>query len=258
MAEAEGWRYNLIEAFDQPWKREKEGAVGGYWGLFDADRVDKGVLAGPVSNLPAWSAWLGLSLGLAGALLLAAGAPRGPGGARAPLAALAGGALVAYHLHYAVVSARGWAEWAWMGAEAVLALTVSLWLALRATAPAGGWRSRLVAMLDREGGRLALAVGFGASVVALQLAFEPRYRDFPYWVYLVPALGLLALAVRGALPRRPELPLLGVILLLAAPVVVVQETLANGPALAWVAVSLVLAAALLWRGGRRLSAGDAA
>ena len=32
MAEANGWHYNLIEAFDQPWKRANEGAVGGYWG----------------------------------------------------------------------------------------------------------------------------------------------------------------------------------------------------------------------------------
>jgi exo-beta-1,3-glucanase (GH17 family) len=31
MAEANGWHYNLIEAFDQPWKRASEGAVGGYW-----------------------------------------------------------------------------------------------------------------------------------------------------------------------------------------------------------------------------------
>lgn len=51
-AKEEGWRYNLIEAFDQPWKRISEGAVGGYWGIFDADRIDKGVLDKEVSNLP--------------------------------------------------------------------------------------------------------------------------------------------------------------------------------------------------------------
>ncbi|MEX5623722.1 beta (1-6) glucans synthase, partial [Pseudomonas syringae] len=28
MAESNGWHYNLIEAFDQPWKRANEGAVG--------------------------------------------------------------------------------------------------------------------------------------------------------------------------------------------------------------------------------------
>ena len=35
-AKREGFRVNLIEAYDQPWKRQLEGTVGGYWGLFDA------------------------------------------------------------------------------------------------------------------------------------------------------------------------------------------------------------------------------
>lgn len=33
-ANAESWKVNLIEVFDQPWKRLLEGAVGGYRGLF--------------------------------------------------------------------------------------------------------------------------------------------------------------------------------------------------------------------------------
>ena len=36
LAKREGFRVNLIEAYDQPWKRQLEGTVGGYWGLFDA------------------------------------------------------------------------------------------------------------------------------------------------------------------------------------------------------------------------------
>ncbi|WP_294887597.1 glycosyl hydrolase [Sulfurimonas sp. RIFCSPLOWO2_12_36_12] len=52
LAEKEGWKYNIIEAFDQPWKRVSEGAVGGFWGLFDKNRVDKKVFDGDVSNFP--------------------------------------------------------------------------------------------------------------------------------------------------------------------------------------------------------------
>ena len=37
-AEALGIDYNIIEAFDQPWKTF-EGSVGAYWGLFDATRA---------------------------------------------------------------------------------------------------------------------------------------------------------------------------------------------------------------------------
>lgn len=52
LAEEKGWNYNIIEAFDQPWKRVSEGAVGGFWGLFDKDRLDKNVFAGDVSDFP--------------------------------------------------------------------------------------------------------------------------------------------------------------------------------------------------------------
>ena len=43
-AEAYGIDYNIIEAFDQPWKTN-EGGVGMYWGMFDASRHAK--FAGP-------------------------------------------------------------------------------------------------------------------------------------------------------------------------------------------------------------------
>ena len=52
LADERNWNYNIIEAFDQPWKRVSEGAVGGYWGLFDENRADKNVFAGNVSNFP--------------------------------------------------------------------------------------------------------------------------------------------------------------------------------------------------------------
>jgi len=62
LAERQGWRYNVIEAFDQPWKRINEGAVGGYWGLFDADRADKSVLHGEVTNFPNYKILMAISL----------------------------------------------------------------------------------------------------------------------------------------------------------------------------------------------------
>jgi len=43
-----GIDYNIVEAFDQPWKTF-EGSVGAYWGLFDADRQLKFNLEGIVS-----------------------------------------------------------------------------------------------------------------------------------------------------------------------------------------------------------------
>jgi exo-beta-1,3-glucanase (GH17 family) len=71
LATEKNWDYNLIEAFDQPWKRANEGTVGGYWGLWDADRNNKDILHGPVSNHPHWLNYAGLSIALFTLLLLA-------------------------------------------------------------------------------------------------------------------------------------------------------------------------------------------
>jgi exo-beta-1,3-glucanase (GH17 family)/cellulose synthase/poly-beta-1,6-N-acetylglucosamine synthase-like glycosyltransferase len=55
-ADRRGLDYFVMEAFDQPWKSQIEGSVGAYWGIFDADRLDKFAFAGPVSGLPLWPA----------------------------------------------------------------------------------------------------------------------------------------------------------------------------------------------------------
>jgi len=73
--------YNLIEGFDQPWKRQLEGAMGGYWGLFAADGTQRVRLNGPMVADPVW--WylpLGALIGGAAGLLwgLGGGMWRGP------------------------------------------------------------------------------------------------------------------------------------------------------------------------------------
>ena len=63
-AQAYGIDYNIVEAFDQPWKTF-EGSVGPYWGLFDADRRAKFAWSGAVANPDHWRlAWLALLMGL--------------------------------------------------------------------------------------------------------------------------------------------------------------------------------------------------
>lgn len=44
------WDYNLIEAVDQPWKRLLEGAVGGYWGLYDVNLQPKFSFKGEIAE----------------------------------------------------------------------------------------------------------------------------------------------------------------------------------------------------------------
>ena len=53
-ANKNGFDYNIIEAFNQSWKSELEGVVGGNWGLFSAERKQVFPLTGPVYENPDW------------------------------------------------------------------------------------------------------------------------------------------------------------------------------------------------------------
>ena len=119
LAEQEKWHYNLIEAFDQPWKRAKEGAVGGYWGLYDTDRANKTVFSGPVSNFPNWPALFCLSAGIVLLTLFIAGRHPGMSGFQwlqfSGIAA-AGAVLIVMQGHqFSIISRNGWEHlWAVM------------------------------------------------------------------------------------------------------------------------------------------------
>lgn len=60
-ADARGAEYFVLEAFDQIWKTD-EGAVGRYWGIFNAQREPKFSFADPVRPVPEWRAIAGFSL----------------------------------------------------------------------------------------------------------------------------------------------------------------------------------------------------
>ncbi|MCK9605521.1 MAG: exo-beta-1,3-glucanase [Methylomonas sp.] len=54
IATRHGFDYNIVEAFNQPWKSNLEGVVGANWGLFSADRKPVFPLTGPVYENPDW------------------------------------------------------------------------------------------------------------------------------------------------------------------------------------------------------------
>ena len=64
-ADALGIDYNVIEAFDQPWKTF-EGSVGAYWGLFDTNRDAKFAWSGVITDPEHWKlAVIAVLVGLA-------------------------------------------------------------------------------------------------------------------------------------------------------------------------------------------------
>ncbi|WP_449431621.1 glycoside hydrolase family 17 protein [Pseudomonas putida] len=243
MAEAKGWRYNLIEAFDQPWKRASEGAVGGYWGLFDADRQDKGILEGPVSNLHYWPQWLLASSALMLLTLLFAGRPGTPGRALLlPLLAAFGAGCLGMWGELMRTHARFPGEWLWAVLLAGLNLLVLAHAAL-ALARRDGWRERLFAWFEARAGWLLLAAGFAAAVSMLAMVFDPRYRSFPTPALALPALVYLLRPVAAA---RAETALLAFIVGAGMAPQLWREGLENQQAWGWALVSGLMVAAL-WR-----------
>ena len=243
MAEANGWQYNLIEAFDQPWKRASEGAVGGYWGLYDADRQDKGVLEGPVSNLHDWPQWLLASAVLMTVMLLFAGRPASAGAALLlPLLAALGAGCLGLWGELMRSHARFAGEWLWAVALAGLNLLV-LAHAVLALARRDGWRERLFAWFEARAGWLLLAAGFAAAVSMLAMVFDPRYRSFPTPALALPAMVYL---LRPVATARAEVALLAFIVGAGVLPQLYREGLESQQAWGWAVVSVLMTAAL-WR-----------
>lgn len=241
MAEQNGWRYNLIEAFDQPWKRVSEGAVGGYWGMYDADRQDKSILSGSVSNLPHWPAWLLLSLLPFGLTLLLAGRPESIRAALLlPALAAFGAACIGLWAELAWVTSRYVGEWLWAAALLGLNLIVLAHAALMLSARQA-WRATLFAWLDARGIWWLAAAGFAGAVMMLALVMDARYRSFPSAALLLPALVYLCRPVRGL---RREIALLALLIGAGIAPQLFQETPGNLQALGWALVSTMLVAAL--------------
>lgn len=61
-AEELDYVYYVMEAFDQPWKRKNEGAVGAYWGVYNVARQPKFPLTSPIIEVPEWRVLSGISI----------------------------------------------------------------------------------------------------------------------------------------------------------------------------------------------------
>lgn len=268
LAEQEHWQYNLIEAFDQPWKRIKEGAVGGYWGLYSPERTDKHILSGPVSNFPDWRMLFAQSAAIALlTLLIARGHRNMSAGRRLQFsAAVATGAiLIVLQGHqFSIISTNNY-EYLW--SFAVLSLSGGVYLlALKAiasgTTPA---HLSLDASLDflRGKARLSPEAVYGALrlgvitcalIAVLGLVLDARYRSFNNFGFAIPALAY-AWFFRRQSDQAPQSMLehLSAMLLAAGGVaILINETPLNWQADIWVALCLLLAYPL-WRDNRTVS-----
>ncbi|HEV7432965.1 MAG TPA: hypothetical protein VGN77_07970, partial [Steroidobacteraceae bacterium] len=263
LAKQQSYRVNVIEAYDQPWKRQLEGTVGGHWGLFDGSRralkFEWGVA---VSNHPAWRWQAAGGVALA-AVVFAAGLAAG---ARRPLAlrawlaialsAAASGTMIGWTIASIPLESLTVGDWmrslAWgavaIAAPLLCAMTVAAGVEVPSFARVLGRRA------DRVEGWLAISLGLVlvaltllAVQAALGLVFDPRYRDFPFAALIAAAVPFLVR--KTSWPRLRSLQpcaetVAAATLALSAVYIVLNETLANWQALWFAAGLLVLAVSL--------------
>jgi len=271
LAEQEQWQYNLIEAFDQPWKRSKEGAVGGYWGLYGSDRTDKHILSGPVSNFPNWLSLFAQSAAIALATLLPLCIGRSHGSMsgicwlKFSTVAAGGAILIALQGHQFAIISTNTVEYIW--AFVILSLTAGVYLlALKAVASKTTptylsldasmdfLRGKSNLSPEAVNGSLRLGVITCALIGVLGLVLDARYRSFNNFGFAIPALAFLWFSHRqGGLNAQGMLERLSALLLsLGGVAIAINETPLNWQADIWVIICLLLAYPL-WRESRTVS-----
>ncbi|MCP1758048.1 beta-(1-6) glucans synthase [Bradyrhizobium elkanii] len=267
LAKREGFRVNLIEAYDQPWKRKLEGTVGGNWGLFDS--IKRQVKYPPgvaITNYPDWKLQMAGGMALSVATFLAAWltlrrrpwTPRPSAWIAVAISATTAGALLGIagdKMYYESYGVGGWLHWGVLLAAGIAAplLTAHALIAGRSLPTF----LELVGPRDYRGkgviGAVLAIVLIITTVIAAETAlgftFDPRYRDFPY-ASLTMAVVPFALLTMLNRPKEGIRPLtesvFAGLLAIAALYTIYNEGTINWQS-DWTCAMYLLLAATLWR-----------
>lgn len=211
IAQAEAIPYNIIEAFDQPWKRHSEGAVGGYWGMFGDDAQAKFALHGEVAEAANWSQLAFLTM-LAMFLFFSYLHWRRQNFDKSialvvlPLSISGGGASVAYWRDMLMTN-RNLLEWCYSGVYALALLLATFGFILNLS----HWLMDQTSDYKRHSSQSQLGFSdwrycddwlvllrrlflFAGAVVCLLLVFDLRNRDYPLALFGMPAIGWFLMA----------------------------------------------------------------
>ena len=266
LAKQENFRVNLIEAYDQPWKRRLEGTVGGYWGLIDSvQRALKYPPGEAISNFPYWRLQMGCGMALSAMVFLAAlltlrrrpWTPRRSAWIAVAISATTAGCLLGVAADKVFYESYGWGGWLLGGALLAAGLAAPL---LSAHALMSG--RTLPTFLDLFGPRDERSRSIptyllGAALVltvliavetALGFVFDPRYRDFPYASLTMAVVSFATLLLNrpqaGARPIAEAV--FGGLLAMAALYTAINEGRDNWQSL-WTCTAYFLLAITLWR-----------
>jgi exo-beta-1,3-glucanase (GH17 family) len=267
LAKRENFRVNLIEAYDQPWKRQLEGTVGGYWGLIDSvQRALKYPPGEAISNYPFWKLQMGCGMALS---LLVFGAawltlrrrpwtPRLVSWIAVALSATSAGILLGVagdKLFYESYGFGGWLRWGALLAAGMAAPLLCANAAMSGRPPPtflellGPREDRTRSFLTVLLGTVLIVTVLIGAETALGFVFDPRYKDFPFAALTMAVLPFATLTLLNRPPQgaRPvtEAVFAG-LFVLAALYTVFNEGPANWQSL-WTCAMYFLLGVTLWQ-----------
>jgi len=267
LAAREGFRVNLIEAYDQPWKRQLEGTVGGYWGLFDsAKRVLKYPPGEAISNYPFWKLQMGCGIALSVLVFGAAGLtlrrrpwkPRPVSWVAVGLSATTAGILSGIAADKMIYESYGLGGWLGWGALMMAGIASPLLCAnaLMSGRPLPTFLELLGPRDQRTRSFLNVILGIALAVTtliaaetALGFVFDPRYRDFPFAALTMAVVPFCTVMLLNS-PQEGERPIAeGVFagLLAGAALYIAFNEGADNWQSIWTCAMYLLLAVTLWR-----------
>jgi exo-beta-1,3-glucanase (GH17 family) len=266
-ARKEDFRFNLFEAYDEPWKRQWEGTIGSSWGLYDGQTRERKYPAGTlVTNYPFWK------LQLCGGLLLSvcvfaaafwasrrrSSPPRPASWLAVAISATAGGCLLGLAAEKWLYESFGLVSWVMQSLLLAAAVAAPLLCSMAVMSeralptlldvirpPESRLRSIETIILA---GTLAV-ITLVAAVTALNLVFDPRWRDFPYPALTMAAvpLWMVTLFNQSQSGANPKAEISFTTLLAAAALYILfNEGFANWQSL-WLCAAYGLLSVTLWR-----------
>jgi exo-beta-1,3-glucanase (GH17 family) len=267
LAKQENFRVNLIEAYDQPWKRQLEGTVGGYWGLIDSvQRALKYPPGEAISNYPFWKVQMGCGMVLSVLVFGAAWltlrhrpwTPRVTSWIAVGISATTAGILLGIASDKMLFESYGFGGW--LGWGSLLAAAIASPLLCANALMSGRPLPTFLELLGPREGRArsvpALILGVALVVTtligtetALGFVFDPRYRDFPFaalTMAVVPFFTLILLNRPQIGPRPLTEAVFAALLAGAALYTTFNEGADNWQSL-WTCAVYLLLALTLWQ-----------
>jgi exo-beta-1,3-glucanase (GH17 family) len=267
LAQRENFRVNLFEAYDELWKQELEGTVGGSWGLFDSVwRTLKYPPGFPISNFPLWK--LQMSSGMALAILVFGAAwltlrskpwqPRLVSWLAVGISATTAGILfgvAAQKMFYESYGAIGWLLWGTLLVAATASPVFGANALMSGRAPPtflellGPKDYRTPSVLAIMHGLALIVTVVIGTETALGFVFDPRKMDFPFAALTMAAVPFAAMTLLNR-PKKGIRPMAESIFAGVFLVAAIYTGLNEGPdnwQSLWTCAAYLLLAAMMWR-----------